>query len=369
MKLRSLPFFFLAVQVTVISSCTKPKPDPQNYTRDDRHFYDLGGNEAATCMMPLGENNLLFIQSSTVSYHLLLVDPWGKEISRKEYPMSPSQFVAETMVDMDNGKFLLAGNLDGHPAYCLSDTSASLPLQFQSQSEEGRWYDATRNGNDFYLCGQLEVNGDWQVYMGKIEPGGQMTDTLTFGTSAADGGIDLMVSEGKTYLLAFSYGLGKGDRDIWVMETGSDLSPSNQKAYGGTGYDQPEQLLAAHGAIYLCGHTTSFGDPMHDVHMLCLEKDLSLRWEKNVARDGHEGADDMALLPNGNIAWCSYGELPVNLGYFGIMTPEGQTLYQYKSADYDRFFRVRAYKDNLLFLGSSEIGLGKDVSLRGISYP
>lgn len=335
---------------------------------DMSFYYDLGGNEVATCMIPAGENNLVFIQSSSVSYHLLMTDKWGDEISRKEYPISQSGFVAENMIDMDGTNFILVGALDGQPAYCVSDTSAAYPLQFHTLGQEsGRFFDIVRSGNDFFVCGQLEVDNDWQVVMGKINGMGQFTDTLTFGTGFSDGGIDLMVHKDKIHLLAFSYGLGKGDRDFWVMNIGEDLQPSNQKTYGGTGYDQPEYLLAAKGAIYACGHTTSFGDPMHDAYLLCLEEDLSLRWEKNVVLDGHEGADELCLLHDGNIAWCSYGALPVDIGYFAVMTPEGRVLYQRKLAEYERFFRIRAYNDHLLLLGSSFVALGRDIGLRSLS--
>ncbi len=349
---RGIAALLLVLGVAGMESCREDPVDiVPKIEYNDFHGFSQGEEQPLSTMCTINDQVYIFSQSAS-NYYLHATDIGFTSFRSHEYPFPLPGFLPEKLLSLGGDKLFLAGSKDGHPAWSFTDTTAGNGLFFRTYAEnKGKVYDALEFNNHLYLCGELQQDTDRQAVVFKVNPNGYIVDTLIFGTDQNDGAVDLMEDNGKLYLLCYSYGKGIGDRDAWVMELSENLETSNQRVYGGTGYEQPEMLLAFQNVIYVCGHTTSFNDPMHDAWFLCLEKDLSLRWEKNVNNNGHEGADYMDITPEGNIAWCSYGDMSINRGYLGLISAEGAVLDQKKFDGYVRFTQLKAYSKYVIALG------------------
>ncbi|HCS21771.1 MAG TPA: hypothetical protein DIW47_14640 [Bacteroidetes bacterium] len=351
-----------------LNSCKEELLIPEKNEFSKENYFDYGGDEMAPCMIQAGDTNVLFAQLGGGNYALIGIDVEGNEKWKIAINSAYPNFEAEEMYFVDNTNFLIVGALDNHPAWVILDSDASGGFFPQTWNNDiGRFYSAQIRADHILLAGQKDVDGDRQVFLSKIGKDGSPLDSLSFGTTSQDGGIKLLSSQDKTLLLAYSYGKGLGDRDFWLMEIDAQMNPSNEKVFGGAGYDQPEWMIEAYGAIYLCGHTTSFGDPMHDAYLICLENDLSLRWEKNIHMDGHEGADHLIDLGNNKLAFCSYGSMDLTGGYYGIVDANGLVLDQKKYPVFERFYQLRAYPDRLMILNQKKI-VTKDIGVWVKSY-
>lgn len=336
----------------LFASCSDEWNTPDDGPFSSETYFDFGADEVATCMVQYGESNIIFVQLGGGNYAFVTMDETGKITSKREINSAYPNFEAEALYMTQSGYALVVGALDDHPSwvfYKLDDTAAVFMPETWN-NDAGRFFSAMEATDHVMLCGQKDVGGDRQVFLSKVSLTGSPIDSASFGTPMQDGGIHLLKSTTKNILLAYSYGKGLGDRDFWLMEIDENMVPSNEKVFGGSGYDQPEWILEAYGAYYLCGHTTSFGDPMHDAYLLCLEEDFSLRWEKNIAMNGHEGADHLIELGNNKLAFCSYGMMPVSGGYYGIIDRHGAVLDQKKFPEFERFFQMRAYPERLFIL-------------------
>ncbi|MHB1278658.1 MAG: hypothetical protein ACYC1Q_09680 [Bacteroidia bacterium] len=351
-----------------LSSCKEELLVPEKNEISKENYFDYGGDEEAPCMIAVGDMNVLFAQLGGGNYALIGIDADGIEKWKIDIHSAYPNFEAEGMYLADNKNFLIVGALDSHPAWAILDFNGTGGFFPQTWNNDiGRFYSAHIQTDHILLAGQKEVYGDRQVFLSKVAFDGTPIDSVSFGTGFQDGGISLLGSEDRTLLLAYSYGKGLGDRDFWLMEIDGQMNASNEKVFGGAGYDEPEWMIEAYGAIYLCGHTTSFGDPMHDAYLICLEKDLSLRWEKNIHMDGHEGADHLIDLGNNKLAFCSYGSMDLTGGYYGIVDANGLVLDQKKYPNFEHFFQLRAYPDRLMILNQKTI-VSKDIGVWVKSY-
>jgi|GEM_PF-2317471 len=180
---------------------------------------------------------------------------------------------------------------------------------------QGVLYDGLidKNGNR-HFCGEVKAGTDKQNFLMHAEKKDvvlTVIDRVSFGSDKNEGAVDLLqLANGNIALLSYTYNGAGGDSDMELREYNSDLQLLRVKQWGKEGYEQPEMMLELNNQLYVCGHTTSFGDPMHDAYIARFNlDDLSLEFEKAIKLDGHEGADNMQATHDGNLAICSFAQM------------------------------------------------------------
>ncbi|MBI1222313.1 MAG: hypothetical protein GC180_06885 [Bacteroidetes bacterium] len=333
-------------------SCKKDKPSTPEPTQDYSVSYKKPGDDLATCMTD-GDGDMSFILIKTSKgFYLDKIWKDGKSLGRYSVPFNGGDFVPEGILNKDLN-IIAYGSLDGQPAW----TDFLSPPHVLKQ-KQGRIFDMQIVHDSIWFCGEIVNGSSKDMLLGHINSGTfELRDTVSFGTSENDGAVDLCRGPDHSLLmLAYTYGGPSGDRDIFLYQYDSNGKQMRFRQWGGSGYDQPEMLLYAYNKIFVCGHTTSFGDPMHDAYIACLkEDDLSMDWEKAVNLDGHEGADFIVDAFNKRLALGSYAQMnPIHGGYGLLMDTDGNVIWQQKFMDFERFYQVRTFDDHLMYLGQKK---------------
>lgn len=337
--------------VLLLFSCVDKKyVDPAE--KDVTYFDQNPGDELATCMTSAGDDNVLFVEASD-GFYLRTVSKDGSTLKNIKLNNATLNFKANG-IQAYKGKYVVFGESDGSPAFGFAEENGNFILT--ASLDIGQYYDAIYKDGSLYLCGEIEVNGNKDILLLKQSQTDLILDTMAnFGTAFNDGGVDFLeTSDGDVLMLAYTYGGDQGDRDYFIYEMDLSSLGFQEIIRGGLAdYDQPEMMLEAYGNLYVCGHTTSFGDPMHDALIVCYAMDSKTKlWEKGIKLDGHEGADFIADAGNSQIAMCSYGQMnPIYGGYFLLIDKDGNVLYQNKYPKLARFYQLRCYPDRIAFLG------------------
>ncbi len=354
MKYPSLLIFFI-----LLLACEKPGPEPEPSPTDYSFSIPSQGDEIATCMARNVYFNAILIKSSK-GFRIEYMNENGQPGVRLTLAEIAGDYVPQGLKVMPNGQYLTYGALDGRPAWGIIQINGTWDLQSLS-TEKGVLYDALYDpvqdtDGKIEFCGQIEVDSDLQNYVQRTDYQGLFLDSSSFGSIKNDGAVSLLRFEDRILMLSYTYDGPGGDRDIELREFDESLNLIRVKAWGGVGYDQPQMIVAQNRKLFICGHTTSFGDPMHDAYFARLDlDDFSLDFENAIKLDGHEGADDMKVTKDGNLAICSFAQMnPYKGGYYALIHPDGRAIYQEKFMEYERFYQLQVFDDRVVFLGQKK---------------
>lgn len=352
---------YILVLAILLSSCitscrekevihTNPKKADVSYS------FDKEGDDLSKCMLVEREKLVVFAKTYN-SFRIYITDLDHLYPLIYAFPKWGQNFNAEGMIEVDYHIYIVYGSMDGYPAWGKIDLSKKDEFNIQKIGDrEGILYSGTRfKSGNFAFVGEILDGSDKQNFILETTPMASFVDSLSFGSSKNDGAVDIITSKDKNimYLLSYTYNGQFGDRDIEVREYDEFLNLKRMISLGKAAYEQPERIVESMGDLFVCGHTTSFGDPMHDAYLARIDGDsLSVIYENAIKLDGHEGADDMKVTKDGNLAICSFAQMnPYKGGYYALIHPDGVALYQEKFMEYERFYQLEVFDDRVVLLG------------------
>jgi len=149
-------------------------------------------------------------------------------------------------------------------------------------------------GNDFWVL-RLDANGNvkWQK---------------TYGGGGDDGATSIAIApNGDIIVAGYTTSFGAGGNDIWVLRLDENGNIKWQKTYGGSTLDEAYAVaLAPNGDVIVAGHTYSFGAGYEGVWVLRLDENGNIKWQKTYEGDNNDGANALAIAPNGDIIVAGY---------------------------------------------------------------
>jgi hypothetical protein len=215
--------------------------------------------------------------SGAGNYDFLLVktDSSGNMQWNKTFG-GPGNDVASALVQTSDGGYALAGSTNSFGAgsndFLLVKTDSSGNMQWN------RPYGGT--GNDvasalvqttdggYALAGSTNSSGagNYDFWLVKTDASGIMQWNETYKGANDDEAYALVqTSDGGYALAGYTYSLGAGNNDFWLVKTDASGNMEWNKAYGGTGSDWASALVqTSDGGYALAGTTYSFGSGKAD---------------------------------------------------------------------------------------------------------
>ncbi|MBF0318778.1 MAG: hypothetical protein HQL01_03085 [Nitrospirae bacterium] len=240
--------------------------------------------------------------------------------------------------------------------------------------------------------------GDRDFLIVKLDAAGLPLWQYTYGgTGDEDIQSIKATSDGGLIVAGYTTTFGAGQYDMWIVKLSSTGAIQWQKTYGGPLTEYAKSIeQTPDGGYIVVGYTASFGAGAHDIWLLRLNADGSVRWQKTCGGPGLENtyavrqasasgfivagqANNFNLLPSsgnqdvwllklgesGNIEWQkSYGGPGIESVYTVENTAEGGYIFaaysdSFNAGDLDVWI-VKLNADGLILWQKAEGGSGDD---------
>ncbi len=226
---------------------------------------------------------------------LLKLDALGNMQWSKVYGGGAADFGLQAIETADGG-YILSGFLSGlgfgATDIALIKTDANGNTQWMkvyggAGGEWGNYVEQTNDGG--YIVAGYTTSfgaGGFDIYLLKIDSGGSLQWSKTYGGAGADGNSEWGISakittDGGFMLCANTSSWGAGSNDVLLIKTDSTGNLQWAKTYGGSNSDQPRFAnQTSDGGYILNGYTTSFGAGGPDVYLIKTDNTGNLQWSK-----------------------------------------------------------------------------------------
>lgn len=134
--------------------------------------------------------------------------------------------------------------------------------------------------------------GSYDVYLVKTDASGNMTWQKTFGGANDDYGYAVRQTMDGGYIIAgMTYSFGAGIADVYLVKTDASGNMTWQKTFGGTGYDLGYSVRqTTDGGYIIAGLTYSSGAGSGDVYLIKTDASGNLLWSKTFGGTNSEFA-------------------------------------------------------------------------------
>ncbi len=155
------------------------------------------------------------------------------------------------------------------------------------------------------------INGEYDMWLMKLDVSGNVTWNKIIGAGPADYGLHVTTtSDGGYILTGFLSGLGWGAADISLVKTDANGNIQWYKIYGGAGDDWGDYVTqTSDGGYLVTGYTSSYGAGGADVYMLKTDANGTLQWTKTFGTPGDDSqpwGNYAANTPDGGYVVCSH---------------------------------------------------------------
>jgi uncharacterized delta-60 repeat protein len=133
--------------------------------------------------------------------------------------------------------------------------------------------------------------GDLDAWILKLNPDGSVAWQKTYGGNGSETASSIKETADGGYIVAgWTSSFGEGRADFWVLKLNPDTSVAWQKSYGGADWDYAYSIQEASGGGYIvAGYTYSLGLGGPDFWILKLNSDGSVAWQNNYGESSNEG--------------------------------------------------------------------------------
>ncbi len=106
---------------------------------------------------------------------------------------------------------------------------------------------------------------------------------------------------GDLYVVGSTTSFGSGLSDVYVIKTDMNGNTIWTKTFGGTGNEEPNEIIkAADGNLLILGITDSYGAGGDDMYLLKIDTTGAQLWHKEYGGAADEVAEDIVIAPDGN---------------------------------------------------------------------
>jgi hypothetical protein len=152
-------------------------------------------------------------------------------------------------------------------------------------SHGGRGYSVQQTSDGGYIIvGSTELygTGDYDIWLIKTDPSGNMAWNKTFGGSHGGRGYSVQQTSDGGYVVAgYAQSYGAGLSDVWLIKTDSSVTMAWNKTYGSSDYDYAftvQQTLD--GGYIIAGQTASHVARDLDIWLIKTDSSGTMAWNK-----------------------------------------------------------------------------------------
>lgn len=315
-------FLFFVITAALIA-CRDKTPDaihpsPLIYEL----IYNRSGNEFPASALVV--NDSVFVAASISDAVFAKTDisfckfpSSGEGLVSKQTGLSTTTNTAGRMVYLADKRFMITGatgNASTNAMVLFVDPNGTFlnGYNFDNGGDESFADGSPLADGSFLLAGTSNGSGHGlrDIFLVKMSGTGSLVWKKSLGTAGNDGATQLLKISDGYFLFGYTDGIGAGDRDLLVIKLNANGDSLWSRTYGGLGYEQSGGMVATtDGSYLLCGHSTSFGDPMHDAYLVKINPNGDEIWHKTYGGSDHDGADAIIKLSNGNFAMIGYSRI------------------------------------------------------------
>jgi hypothetical protein len=161
--------------------------------------------------------------------------------------------------------------------------------------------------------------GYYDMYVVKLDSGGNVQWAKTIGGSGDDGAYSIIQSSDGGYVVAgFTKSFGAGGSDMYVVKLDSGGNVQWAKTIGGSGDDGAYSIIqSSDGGYAVAGSTRSFGAGYYDMYVVKLDSGGNVQWAKTIDGNGDDGAYSIIQSSDGGYAVAGFTSRLV-AGYYDM---------------------------------------------------
>ncbi len=206
-----------------------------------------------------------------------------------------------------------------------------------------------------------DPNGDH--YLIKTDFKGNVIWEKTYGSTSLEIGFKIVKSQdGNLFLLGVTERRGGGDRDIHLLKVNTDGTVLWEKVIGGAQQEIPATLIeTSNSEILIAATTESLGNGARDMDLIWLDQQGSVLKERTYGQSGGDGGTDILEIENGNLMFfgytSSYGAVSRDF-YLLKLTANGDSIWgkRYGGSGYEETHQLLQTADgNFLLHGHTTL--------------
>ncbi|MFT6167368.1 MAG: hypothetical protein ACJAV5_001756 [Vicingaceae bacterium] len=202
---------------------------------------------------------------------------------------------------------------------CKDDDVVEERVYLEKDTDFDKTYGGTANDESnsivekdgfLYLFGYsnsfVDPNGDH--YLIKTDLEGNVVWEKTYGSSSLEQGFKIVKStDGNFFLLGITERRGGGDRDIHLLKVNTDGTVLWEKVIGGAMQEIPSTLIETSSSEILIAATTeSLGNGARDMYLIWLDQQGAVLKERTYGQSGGDGGTDILEVENSNLIFFGY---------------------------------------------------------------
>jgi hypothetical protein len=327
-----------------------------------------GENATAYCITKTGDGGYALagtVWSGSYDSHdawLVKTDDYGNELWNETYG-DPSYYnAARSLIETSDGGFALTGltynSSRGYDILLVKTNSSggeewNVTLDRQGGTDGGR--SLVQNEDKGYTVAACT---DYDIWLIRTDENGTVLwKWLYGGYSYEDVGQVIRTADGGYAFAAYTYSMGAGNGDFWLVKTDFGGEEEWNRTYGGYHIDYARSLVQTDdGGYALAGETNSFGSGLADLWFIKTDANGTLLWSSMWGGASGDGAWSIVQTSDGEFVMAghtsSFGGgkedfliVKTNSWWTGLslvdLAPNCVTLYKGK-ADYEwNYVRVR----------------------------
>ncbi len=146
--------------------------------------------------------------------------------------------------------------------------------------------------------------GGADVYVVKLDGGGNLQWTRTIGGSKDDEGVSIIqTSDGGYAVAGWTGSFGAGGADVYVVKLDEDGNVQWTRTIGGSGYDLGWSIIqTSDGGYAVAGSTMSFRAGWVDVYVVKLDGSGTVQWTRTIGGSSREEGNSIIQTSDGGYA-------------------------------------------------------------------
>jgi hypothetical protein len=195
-----------------------------------------------------------------------------------------------------------AGNRDIYLVKLDSGGNVMWTKTIGGSSEDGAGPIIQSSDGGYVVAGWTESFGAgwWDIYLVKLDSAGNVQWTKTIGGSSWDFALSITQSSDGGYVVAgLTLSFGAGGSDMYVVKLDSSGNVIWTKTIGGSDWDVATSIIqSSDGGYVVAGQTSSFGAGGYDIYVAKLDSSGNVQWAKTIGGSDNDGA---VAVTDGNV--------------------------------------------------------------------
>ncbi|HCZ06500.1 MAG TPA: hypothetical protein DHV12_05115 [Thermotogae bacterium] len=251
-------------------------------------------------------------------FYVIKLDPYGARVWEKMYGGSDSERAYSVRQTADGG-YIVAGytksfGVGEADVYIvkLNNSGEKLWNKTYGGSYNDEAYSIQQTADEGYIvagfkCSSSDIESA-DVYILKLDSDGNKVWEKTFGGDKEDIARSVQQTEDGGYIVAgWTNSSGNGEYDVYILKLDSDGNKVWEKTFGGSESDWAYSIQqTVDGGYIVVGYTYTFGTVWYDVYVLKLNSEGNIVWEQTFGDSDYEYAHSVKQTADGGYILAGY---------------------------------------------------------------